>query len=118
MDNKEIVTRADLLIIIEDFVSKSAGLTFSKGNDGVFSIVQKSDSKTMPMKSVELSEVLSRKDADGKEFVQINFVTGKKILLTDTLIGFKPSPVPDLDVTKLPKVVTTVDLVSVLEAIE
>ena len=43
---------------------------------------------------------------------------GKKILLTDQLIGFKPFPIPDLDVSKLPKVVTTVDLLSVFEAIE
>ena len=42
----------------------------------------------------------------------------EKILLTDQLIGFKPWPVPELDISKLPKVVTTLDLLSVFEAIE
>ncbi len=119
MDNaKEFVTQHDLLTIIEDFVSKAAGLTLSKGVDGEIAIHQKGDSKKIKLKNIELADVLVRKDAEGREFVQINFGTGRKILLTDQLIGFKPFPVPDLDVTKLPKVVTTLDLLSVFEAIE
>jgi hypothetical protein len=118
MNNKETVTQADLMTIIEDFITKSAGLSFSKGFDGAISIFQKSDAKTIEVRRSDLVEVLARKDAEGKEFVQVNLSTGKKILLTESLVGFKPQPVADLDVTKLPKVVTTVDLVSVLEAIE
>src|ERR1700678_530587 len=116
--NKELVSQHNLLSIIEDFVAKSAGLQIDKENNGSVVISQKGDSKTIKVKTNELTDVLSRKDSEGKEFVQINFVTGKKILLTDQLIGFKPFPIPDLDVTKLPKVVTTVDLLSVFEAIE
>ena len=48
----------------------------------------------------------------------MNFQSGKKILLTQNLIGFKPAPSRGLDLTKLPKVVTTPDLLSVVEAIE
>lgn len=116
--NKELVSQHDLLSIIEDFVSKSGGLVIEKENSGCVTISQKGDSKNIKVKTTDLVDVLSRKDSEGKEFVQINFITGKKILLTDQLIGFKPFPIPDLDVTKLPKVVTTVDLLSVFEAIE
>ncbi len=115
---KEIVSQHDLLSVIEDYISKSAGLSVSKEVDGAFAISQKGDEKKLKIKLVELVDVLSRRDSDGKEFIQVNFVSGKKILLTDQLVGFKPMPVSDLDVTKLPKVVTTLDLLSVFEAIE
>ena len=39
-------------------------------------------------------------------------------MLTDALVGFKPENVFGLDMSKLPRVVTTPDLISVLEAIE
>ncbi|MDZ4677838.1 MAG: hypothetical protein SGI74_10045 [Oligoflexia bacterium] len=117
-NDKEFVTQHDLMTIIEDFISKSAGLVLAKSNEGDVAICQKGDSKKIKVKSAELADVLVRKDADGKEFVQINFASGRKILLTDQLIGFKPFPVADLDVTKLPRVVTTLDLLSVFEAIE
>jgi hypothetical protein len=116
--NKELVTQHDLLSIIEDFIAKSQGLQLEKETSGSLAISQKGDSKKIKVKLTDLVDVLARKDAEGKEFVQVNFITGKKILLTDQLIGFKPFPVPDLDVSKLPKVVTTVDLLSVFEAIE
>ena len=118
MNNKEVVTQHDLITILEDFIAKSAGLSLSKSGEGDLAISQKGDSKKIKLRKGELIDVLARKDAEGKEFVQINFSSGRKILLTDQLIGFKPWPVPELDITKLPKVVTTLDLLSVFEAIE
>ncbi|MCC6277309.1 MAG: hypothetical protein IT289_05280 [Oligoflexia bacterium] len=118
MSNKELVTSQDLISIIFDYVSKSSGLGWASKGDLDYTIIQKSDSKSVQIKKSELSDVLVRKDPEGREFVQINFVTGKKILLTDQLIGFKPQPFSDLDVSKLPRVVTTLDLLSVFEAIE
>lgn len=117
-NNKEMVTQHDLLTIIEDFIAKSAGLSLARGNDGDLAIQQKGDTKKIKVRRGDLIDVLARKDAEGKEFVQVNFSSGRKILLTDQLIGFKPLPVPELDITKLPKVVTTLDLLSVFEAIE
>lgn len=40
------------------------------------------------------------------------------MLLTDSLIGFKPTETVGLDMSRLPKVVTTPDLKSVYDAIE
>src|SRR5262249_10165891 len=81
-------------------------------------ISQDADGKAIAFPVAELEEVIHRIDSDGQVFLQVNFTNGKKILLTQNLIGFKPAPSRGLDLSKLPKVVTTPDLLSVVEAIE
>jgi hypothetical protein len=81
-------------------------------------IHQSTDGKSIAFPIADLEEVISRIDSDGHAFLQVNFLSGKKILLTENLIGFKPVPSRGLDLSKLPKVVTTPDLLSVVEAIE
>lgn len=104
---------------IRAFVEKSGGLATKKETDDkVFRIFQRTDGKTMAFTVDQLDEVIERVDSDGKGFLQINFTSGKKILLTDNLVGFKPIPAIGLDMGKLPKVVTTPDLMSVVDAIE
>lgn len=102
---------------ILSFIGRTSGLTFKRLGQHL-EVSQKCDMKTLKVNVLELSEVLSRTDGDGKEFIQINLLDGRKILLTESLIGFKPFESLGLDMTKLPKVVTTPDLTSVLEAIE
>lgn len=102
---------------IREFVDKSSGLA-SRLDDVILEIFQRADGKTMAFDVSDLDEVIARVDADGKGFLQVNFLDGKKILLTDNLIGFKPLPSIGLDMSKLPKVVTTPDLISVVDAIE
>jgi len=82
------------------------------------SIHQSVDGKVFNFSTNDLSEVLQRADSDGKNFIQINFVNGHKVLFTDTLVGFKPRDTYGLDMSKIPRVVTTPDLVSVFAAIE
>lgn len=103
---------------IQDFVSKSSGLKATANGQDFLRILQCADGKTLGITIDDVDEVISRLDADGQVFLQINFMTGKKILLTQNLIGFKPAPSRGLDLSKLPKVVTTPDLLSVVEAIE
>lgn len=104
---------------IKNYITASSGLYISSPEMKDFmSIVQDVDGKIISFETTSIEQVLERVDADGKLFLQINFNSGKKILLTDELIGFKPIPIIDLDMSKLPKVVTTPDLISVLEAIE
>ncbi len=86
--------------------------------DGKIEIHQKADDRKIRFHEEELGDVLNREDREGKAFVQVNFTSGKKILLTDALVGFKPEPRANLDLNRLPKVVTTPDLMSVFEAIE
>lgn len=101
-----------------EFVEKSSGLNIVSGVTGTIGIHQKTDGKTLRIHVDAIEDVISRFDSDGQPFLQINFLDGKKILLTERLVGFKPAASAGLDMTKIPKVVTTPDLVSVVEAIE
>ena len=91
---------------------------FSEESPSVINLKQKADGKSLRLNLSNVSEVLRRQDSEGKEFLQINFQDSTKILVTQKLIGFKPKEVLGLSFAKLPKVVTTPDLLSVLEAIE
>lgn len=111
-------SKTEQVLQIRDFVAKSAGLR-SRVKDGLnLHISQSTDGKSIAISISDLEEVIPRIDADGQVFLQVNFLSGKKILLTENLIGFKPAPSRGLDLGKLPKVVTTPDLLSVVEAIE
>lgn len=110
-------SKTEQLLQISDFVSKSSGLKSRQAASEV-EILQRTDGKAIAFPIADLEEVIPRIDSDGQVFLQVNFNSGKKILLTQNLIGFKPAPARGLDLTKLPKVVTTPDLLSVVEAIE
>lgn len=104
---------------IGGFVSQASGLDLSfEEEQSKLVIKQNLDGKSLSFEANEVEEVIDRVDSDGKEFVQVNFISGKKILLTENLVGFKPAQMAGLDMTKLPRVVTTSDLFSVVEAIE
>ena len=103
--------------VIVEYISSSPGLACNFEGEK-FDITQLTDGKVMSFHQSVVEEVLSRLDSNGKEFLQVNFIDGKKVLLTEQLIGFKPVINQGLDIEKLPKVVTTPDLISVVEAIE
>lgn len=103
--------------VIVNFLTSSPGLVCNI-KEGSLNITQLADGKVMSFEAGIIDEVLSRLDSNGKEFLQVNFDDGRKVLLTEQLIGFKPIITGGLDIGKLPKVVTTPDLVSVVEAIE
>lgn len=109
---------SQLLEEVLTYVDHSGGLSSNVTEDGTIFIQQAADGKVFRFQMTDLSEVLQRTDGDGKSFLQINFGNGHKVLFTDTLVGFKPRDVMGLDMSKLPKVVTTPDLLSVFEAIE
>lgn len=108
----------DFFLRIQEFVEKSTGLRSSQTDATSMHISQSADGKGIQLAAKEIDEVIHRVDSDGQTFLQVNFHSGKKILLTQNLIGFKPAPSRGLDLSKLPKVVTTPDLLSVVEAIE
>ncbi len=118
MSQTDANSKNDQVTQINEFVAKSSGLKSKAGGDSHLYISQKADGKNIQFPIAELEEVISRIDSDGHVFLQVNFLNGKKILLTQNLIGFKPAPSRGLDLGKLPKVVTTPDLLSVVEAIE
>ena len=110
--------KQEQVLQINEFVAKSSGLRSRLTPANSVQISQSADGKAIAFAVADLEEVIHRIDSDGQVFLQINFNNGKKILLTQNLIGFKPAPSRGLDLSKLPKVVTTPDLLSVVEAIE
>ncbi|WP_413575618.1 hypothetical protein ACLVWU_14820 [Bdellovibrio sp. HCB290] len=116
-NSKSKSTHAELDHIL-NFVDSSKGLRAKMNDTGRVQLRQDLDGKLFTFSSQDINEVLHRADSEGKAFLQVNFKNGAKILLTETLIGFKPIETLGLDMSRIPKVVTTPDLVSVYEAIE
>lgn len=115
--NNQTSYETEPALIIEHFVNTAPGLKWDI-KEGMASIYQKDDWKTVRFPIDNVREVLTRTDRDGKDFIQINFMDSSKILVTENLVGFKPFPVKNLDMTKIPKVVTSPDCLSVFEAID
>lgn len=107
----------DFIKTITNYVKTSSGLALVSF-DQHMEISQRLDGKCLPLYFSEIQDVIERIDTKGVPFLQINYSSNRKILLTDSLVGFRPTPVTSLDMSKLPKVVTTPDIVSVFEAIQ
>ncbi len=77
MSQSEISSKpSQMLEEILTFVEKSVGLKSEVTETGIVSIEQSVDGKIFRFASEHLSEVLQRFDADGKQFIQINFQSG------------------------------------------
>lgn len=100
------------------FLKGSTGLHGSIVENGRLRVLQVADNKSIHLSIHDLEEVIDRSDVAGEDFIQVNFQNGQKILLTNTLIGFKPRSPKGLDSTRIPRVVTTPDVVNVFEAIQ
>jgi hypothetical protein len=109
-----IETNMNLII---NFLDQNKSLTYFLSGTHL-SVKQAEDQKTIIIDLDAVEKVLQRVDVDGAEFIQINFKNLTKILMTKTLVGFKPTEVVGFDSHKIPKVVTTVDLKSIILAIE
>lgn len=103
---------------LSDYVTSRSGLKLVWVSTNQCQIHQMADKKFITLDLADIEEILTRNDHQQEEFLQINMVAQKKILITKNLIGFKPLPIHGLDLGRLPKVVTTIDLVSVAQAIE
>ena len=108
----------NMVDLIKKFAVNSQGIEWIEKDFEFFELKQRVDEKALLIRVSEIDDVLERSDENGYSFLQLNFKTGVKILVTDKLIGFKPVPLQGLDMAGLPKVVTTPDIMSVFEAIE
>ncbi len=107
-----------LVANILDFLNGASGLRGLQISNERLQVLQLVDRKSIAIDPREVDDVLFRSDVAGEDFVQINFMSGKKILLTKSLIGFKPTPGGELKAARIPRVVTTPDVVNVFEAIQ
>ena len=113
--------KLELLSQIAEFIAPSSGLDCKQMTtaDGEKLIVRQAiDGKAVQIFACLLEDVLLRIDAEGQRFIQVNFSAGEKILVTSSLIGFKPAKLPGLNPARLPRVVTTPDVLSIFEAIQ
>lgn len=123
LDSTATIKQHELLNSIYEFARRSKELEVQLIDNALLKVRQRLDGHTLFVDAGRLQDILMRTDADGRSFVQVNFHDGLKILITDRLIGFKPvlrraANVPGASSGKLPRVVTTPDLLSVLEAME
>lgn len=112
--------KSDIRSLVQSFLSKSKKLSLieAQKSESDFSIVQNYDKKRLSISPKNIEKVLEREDQKGDLFLQINFKNGKKVILTEEFIGFAPAACVGLFAKKLPKVVTTADLLNVIDAIE
>lgn len=103
---------------IVHFVEETSGLKIDWCNEFAISIKQLSDGKSLSIRIRDLRDVILREDSQQRDFIQVDFINGFKVLLTQVLIGFKPYPINDLDMKEVPRVVTTSDLYRVFQAME
>lgn len=102
---------------IVNFLETTTQLSF-RLEKSYIEIKQTEDGKTLSFDLDVVDKVLLRTDFDGSGFIQVNFSDKTKVLITKSLVGFKPFEITGFDAGKIPKVVTTVDLNSVYKAIE
>ena len=103
---------------IVHFVEGTSGLKIDWCNEFSVNIQQISDKKSLSIRVRDLRDVILRQDSQNRDFIQVDFLNGFKVLLTQVLIGFKPYPINGLDMKEVPRVVTTADLYRVFQAIE
>ena len=108
----------ELLQQLLEFVATCQGLATRHLNESEVQMTQLIDGKSVCITASNLEALLMRTDSDGLPFVQINYQSGLKLLVTSGLVGFKPSESPGLDLNRIPRVVTTPDLASIFEAIQ
>ena len=112
------IPKDDTKTIIATFLSEANKLSILNDKDDRITLLQSHDKKTISFYFADIEKILERKDHKGQNFLQLNFKSGKKALLTHEFVGFPPAVGVGINVYKLPKVVTTADLLSVIEAIE
>jgi hypothetical protein len=117
LKNPNEMNTAESINIIINYLDEHPSLFYSY-KDGQVIIQQSEDKKSISFKVNDVDKVLCRVDYDGSQFIQVNFQGASKILITKNLIGFKPVETMGFDSKKIPKVVTTVDLQSIVSAIE
>ena len=100
-----------------NYLENQAQFAF-KLNENILELTQKEDVKKIVIDFSCVEKVLDRQDIDGSRFLQVNFAGGSKVLITKALVGFKPLDLVGFDLSRIPRVVTTIDLLSVSKAIE
>ena len=114
------IPKSDSKSLICDFLFGSPKMSVleEKNFGNRITLFQEHDKRSLSFYEEDLEKILNRRDSKGEEFLQLNFKDEKKIIVTKEFIGFPPAHCVGMSSNQLPKVVTTVDLLNVIDAIE
>ena len=118
MKKNDLDSASENMNTVINFLEKQSQYTLEFPEENLLSLTQNEDLKKINIKTMLIEKVMVRVDSEANEFLQVNFNHGHKILITKSLVGFKPHELVGFDISRIPRVVTTMDLVSVSKAIE
>lgn len=100
------------------FIKKTRGLRVKNQNLTSITIEQKEDKSFLKIFFHQISHISLASETKKEDYIQINFINKTKCILTESLIGFAPIKSLLLDKNSLPEVVSSIDLLNILEAFE
>ncbi|MBE8162641.1 MAG: hypothetical protein HAW63_01470 [Bdellovibrionaceae bacterium] len=100
------------------FINKASGLQIKKSTNDYIIIEQLEDKSFLKIFFHHIDYISFSKDARKESYIQLNFINNTKCILTSDLIGFSPVKSLLLNKNSLPEVVSSIDLLNILEAFE
>ncbi|MBE8221821.1 MAG: hypothetical protein HAW60_03740 [Bdellovibrionales bacterium] len=104
--------------ILLNFVSKADGLNIKQQTSDYVIIEQNEDRSFLKVFFNNISCITFSKKEQGECYIQLNFINNTKCILTNGLIGFAPIKSILLDKNSLPEIVSSIDLLNIIEAFE
>lgn len=101
-----------------NFIKKASGLKIKQQDKYFIIIEQLEDKSCLKVFFHNISYISFAKDDTGGQYIQIDFLNKTKCILTDSLIGFSPVKSLLLNKNALPEVVSSIDLLNIIEAFE
>lgn len=100
------------------FINKAAGLRLKQQSHNYITIEQLEDKSFLKIFFHHISYISFSKETSNKNYIQLNFTNNTKCILTNNLIGFAPIKSLLLEKSSLPEVVSSMDLLNIIEAFE
>lgn len=104
--------------ILLNFINKAKGLRIKKQDKNIIVIEQLEDKSCLKIFFHNIHYISFAKDSVNGQYMQIDFTNKTKCILTDNLIGFAPVKSLLLNKNALPEVVSSIDLLNIIEAFE
>lgn len=104
--------------ILLQFIKNAKGLRVKQQGQNFITIEQLEDKSFLKVFFYQIRHVSQSPESNKDSYIQINFTNNTKCILTDNLIGFAPIKSFLLDKNALPEVVSSMDLLNIIEAFE
>lgn len=104
--------------ILLNFIKKATGLRLKQQSNNYIIIEQLEDKSFLKIFFHHISYISCSKEKQGDHYIQLDFTNNTKCILTNNLIGFAPIKSLLLKKNCLPEVVSSMDLLNIIEAFE